>query len=105
LGYAPKFKKLESSQEKEIWPPFVYSDEWILAIGYIRLKFHLSLKEAEGFCLSLVSLICQTQRVPGYTQICRRMKSLKLPSEVLNKRQVTDVVLDTSGLKIYGEGK
>jgi len=33
------------------------------------------------------------------------MKVLELPTELLNKRQVTDIVLDTTGLKVHGEGE
>ena len=43
--------------------------------------------------------------VPCYTQLCRRMKKLSLPKELLDKKKVTDIVLDTTGLKVYGEGE
>jgi hypothetical protein len=33
------------------------------------------------------------------------MKILKLPRELLSKKGVTDIVLDTTGLKVYGEGE
>ena len=33
------------------------------------------------------------------------MKKLVLPSELLDKKNVTDIVLDTTGLKTYGEGE
>ncbi|MCL6756050.1 MAG: hypothetical protein M3A24_02650 [Candidatus Rhabdochlamydia oedothoracis] len=33
------------------------------------------------------------------------MKGLKLPEELLRKEEVTDIVLDTTGLKTYGEGE
>jgi hypothetical protein len=33
------------------------------------------------------------------------MKKLHLPQELLDKRKVTDIVLDTTGLKAYGEGE
>jgi hypothetical protein len=33
------------------------------------------------------------------------MRKLKLPKELLDRKGVTDIVLDTTGLKIYGEGE
>lgn len=42
-------------------------------------------------------------QVPCYTQLCRRMRTLSLSEELLNK--VADIVLDTTGLKIHGEGE
>jgi hypothetical protein len=33
------------------------------------------------------------------------MKKLKLPEELVDKNKVTDIVLDTTGLKVYGEGE
>ncbi len=85
--------------------PFLYSDEFIKAISYIRFKFSLSLRETEGFFGSLVMLMRMVFKIPCYTQICRRMKSLKFPPELLAKRNVTDIVLDTTGLKIHGAGE
>ena len=55
--------------------------------------------------LSLMTIKKSCHKVPCYTQICRRMKKLQLPTELLNKQEVTDIVLDTTGLKAYGEGE
>lgn len=85
--------------------PLLYSDELIKAMIYIRFKFHLSLRETEGFFWSLIALMNVVLRVPCYTQVCRRMKRLLLPQELLAKRNITDIVLDTTGLKVYGEGE
>ncbi|MGH9857187.1 MAG: IS5 family transposase [Acidobacteriota bacterium] len=85
--------------------PFVYADEAIKAMLYIRFKFHLSLRELEGFFISLMEICQRIQKVPCYTQVCRRMKTLSLPQKLLEKRAVTDIVLDTTGLKVYGAGE
>lgn len=84
--------------------PFSYSDDLIRTMCFIRFKFHLSLRETEGFFCSLVGRIEGFIEVPSYTQLCRRMKTLKIPPEWL-KKNVTDIVLDTTGLKVYGEGE
>ncbi len=85
--------------------PYVYSNELIQAVSYLRFKFKISLREAEGLLSSFVVAMRKQLRVPCYTQVCRRMKTLSLPLELLAKHNVTDIVLDTTGLKVYGEGE
>jgi hypothetical protein len=94
---APKSKKNSH--------PFIYADELIKAMLYLRFKFHLTLREVEGFCTSLMEICQKTEKVPCYTQVCRRMKTLILPKKLLEKRNVTDIVLDTTGLKVHGAGE
>jgi hypothetical protein len=103
---SPKvFKAWKAKKQKKNGHPFIYSDELIEAMHYIRFKFHLSLRETEGFFESFAEVLQVETQVPSYTQLCRRMKLLALQAELLNKRGVTDIVLDTTGLKVYGEGE
>jgi hypothetical protein len=103
---SPKaLKNWQAKRHKKNGHPFVYSDLLIQTICYVRFKFRLSLRETEGFISSLVTAMRKQLRIPSYTQICRRMKTLKLPNELMEKRDVTDIVLDTTGLKAYGEGE
>ncbi len=95
----------KAPKSKKNGHPFVYADEAIKAMLYIRFKFHLSLRELEGFFISLMEISQENEKVPSYTQVCRRMKNLSLPQKFLEKKGVTDIVLDTTGLKIYGAGE
>ena len=90
-------------KEKKNGHPFCYSNELIKTMHFIRFK--ISLRETEGFFQSLIAIAKSLIRVPCYTQVCRRMKTLNLPTELLQKRNVTDIALDTTGLKVYGEGE
>lgn len=92
-------------KEKKNGHPFIYGDELIKAMCFIRFKFHLSLRETEGFFLSFINLITKAFKTPCYTQLCRRMKTLSLPNQLLKKRYITDIVIDTTGLKVYGAGE
>lgn len=92
-------------QIKKNGHPFRYSDELIKTMSFVRFKFKLSLRETEGFFQSFVTAIKSLFRTPSYTQVCRRMKTLKLPTELLTKKTITDIALDTTGLKVYGEGE
>lgn len=95
----------KAPRRKKNGHPFVYADEAIKAMLYIRFKLHLSLRELEGFFISLMEISQKAEKVPCYSQVCRRMKSLSLPQKLLSKKGVTDIVLDTSGLKVYGAGE
>lgn len=94
-----------AKKEKKNGHPFVYGDELIKAMCYIRFKFHLTLRETEGFFLSLINCMRICIKAPCYTQLCRRMKKLTLPKHLLKRRHVTDIVIDTTGLKVYGAGE
>lgn len=94
-----------ATKKRKTGRPFVYSDELIKAMHVIRFKFHLSLRETEGFFMSLVAMMKFFSKVPCYTQVCRRMRNLRLPTELIEKKDATDIVLDTTGLKVYGEGE
>jgi hypothetical protein len=85
--------------------PFIYSNDLIKALCYLRFKFRISLRETEGLFSSFVTVTRKRLFVPCYTQVCRRMKTLELPPELLAKRNVTDIVFDTTGLKVHGEGE
>ncbi len=84
--------------QKKAGRPFIYSDEAIKARLIVRFKYQLPLRELDG----LFQFLAQLMDIPN-TQVCRRMRSIQLPEELMNKKKVTDLVLDTTGLKIYGE--
>ena len=76
--------------------------ELCLTIGKV---YNLPLRQTEGFIRSLYEQYGWTLMVPSYTTICRR--SHKLPVSLRSKRNrgITDIVLDSTGLKVYGEGE
>ena len=94
----------KAKKKKKAGRPFTYSDEAIKAMLMVRFKYRLPLRELEGF-FQFLSNLMDIPKVPSYTQICRRMRSIQLPEELMNKRNVTDLVMDTTGLKVYGEGE
>ena len=99
----PNVLKIPTRKRKKNGRPFVYGNQLIKAMSYIRFKFNLSLRETQGFFQSLQGFL--PNQVPCYTQLCRRTKTLKVSRRLLAKRGVTDIVLDASGLKVYGEGE
>jgi hypothetical protein len=71
----------------------------------IRFVFHLPLRALEGFLSSLVLALGVSLYTPSYSQICRRAQFLGKDLKRLTKRKVTDLVIDSTGLKVYGEGE
>lgn len=85
--------------------PQIYSDDAILSALLVRTVYHLPLRSLQGFLNSLVSLLGLSISVPSYTQICRRAKDLGKALKKLSKKQPQDIVFDSTGLKVYGEGE
>ena len=85
--------------------PQVYSDDAILCVLLIRSVYHLPLRALQGFLFSLIGLLGLGILAPSYSQICRRAKDLKKALKKLSNRRPCDVVFDSTGLKVYGEGE
>lgn len=84
--------------------PKVYSDTAIEACLIIRSLFKLPLRSTEGLLEGLLKMIGLKIKVPSYTQLCRRQKNLDLSLQHNIKGRI-HVVVDGTGLKIFGEGE
>lgn len=84
--------------------PRTYADAAIEVALTIRKLFRLPLRQTEGFLVSLFERLGQALSVPDYTTLSRRGRFLlvKLPKR---KKAITDIVIDSSGIKVYGEGE
>ncbi len=84
--------------------PFVYSDTAIETVLTLREVYHLPNRGAEGFVRSLFQKIGIPLPVPDHTTLSRRGRTVRvrLPKKAQGPLHV---VLDSSGLKIYGEGE
>ena len=85
--------------------PRTYSDEAILCALVIRAVFHLPLRALRGFLLWAFSTMQLDLPVPCYTRICRRAANLGQELKSLTKNCPTDIVFDSTGVKVYGEGE
>ena len=87
---------------------YEYSDSCIIMLSTLKSVFRLPFRQLSGFVASLFELMLVDLEVPSYTQICRRQKGLKVPpciSKRLSEGGAVHIVIDSSGLKIYGEGE
>ena len=81
-----------------------YSDSAIQTCLMLRTAFKLALRQAEGLMTSVVELLGCELAVPDHTTVSRR--AIKLPSiaRAALPEGPLHVVIDSSGLKVYGAG-
>jgi len=92
------------SGEKQRGSQFEYSDKAIEIMLTLKEVFHLTNREVEGFVRSLFALMDMRLPVPDHSTLSKRGKTLqvKLPRKATGRM---NLVMDSSGLKIYGEGE
>ena len=83
---------------------FAYSDTAIESVLMVREVFHLTNRGAEGFTLSLFRILEIGLEVPDHTTLSRRGKTIRVRLPKRSKGPL-HLVLDSSGLKVYGEGE
>ena len=84
---------------------FVYSDstiEWMLTM---RVLLRLPLRQTQGFIQSLLDLMGLAVAVPDYSTLSRRHGSLAVVLPSKHPDQPMHLVVDSTGLKVYGEGE
>ena len=85
--------------------PVVYSDMAICCALTLRIVFHLSLRATKGFLGSLICLLNLPLTTPDYSTLSRRQKSVVIPAWTGQNKEPLHVVIDSTGIKIYGEGE
>ena len=85
--------------------PMKYSDQAIQTLLVLKATFNLVYRSLEGFAHSLMALMNLDYEVPDHTQISRRAKTLQIEIPRRARHEPIHVVVDSTGLKIYGEGE
>ena len=90
--------------EKQRGAQFDYSDKAIEIMLTVKEVFHLTNRQTEGFMRSLFAMLKIALPVPDHSTLSKRGKKLKvnLPKKA---NQSLNIVMDSTGLKIYGEGE
>src|SRR5215210_3628444 len=83
----------------------VYSDLAIEICLMVRKVYHLPLRQTEGFMQSFFERMKVELPVPDFTILCRRSAAVCIDLRTDNGKAVTDVTVDSTGLKVYGEGE
>jgi hypothetical protein len=82
-----------------------YSDMMILCALTLRQLYRLPLRATQGLMASLIELAKLEGEAPDYTTLCRRGKTLKVDLGVVKTSQPLNVLIDSTGIKVMGEGE
>jgi hypothetical protein len=85
--------------------PRTYSDTAVEAALVVRAIYRLPLRQTEGLMLSILALLGVRADVMDYTTLSRRSQSLDVEFPTYGVGQALHVLVDASGVKVYGEGE
>ena len=71
----------------------------------LRKLFDLGLRQSQGLVRSLFVLMDLDLKAPNYSTLSRRQAALQIELPVRSKEEPIHLVVDSSGLKIFGEGE
>lgn len=87
---------------------FRYSEQCIQAALALKAVFRLAFRQTQGLIQSLLDAMKMELQVPSYTQLCRRQAGINAFTPPTPPRDMVSepiyIVLDGTGLKVYGEG-
>jgi hypothetical protein len=77
----------------------------ILCALTLREVYHLPLRATEGLVSSVLRLLKVDLPAPDYSTLCRRARHLEVKLSASTRREPLHLVVDSTGLKLYGEGE
>ena len=83
----------------------IYSDLAIQLMATMQALFGLAGRQTEGFLESLFALMEITVAVPDHSTLSRRIGKLKVELPVVPTSEALHLVVDSTGVKVYGEGE
>ena len=100
-------KKPRRGEKRRPGAQMTYSDVAIRSMLTLKAIFHLPLRATEGFARSVVEFMGLATKLPtpDYTTISRRGKRLEVDLHVPHTREPLHLLVDSTGLKLYGEGE
>lgn len=86
---------------------YTYSDQAIEMALTLRRLLHLPLRQTQGFVESLLVLmgLDKSLEAPTYSTLSRRQARLTVDIPVQPTKEPMHLVVDSTGLKVYGEGE
>ena len=94
-----------ANEESKVGHPFVYSDIAIESLLVLRELFRLPYRQTEGLGRSLAQLMQVEVSIPDYTSLAKRAAKMEVSLGVSGRTGAIDVVVDSTGLKVFGEGE
>jgi hypothetical protein len=82
-----------------------YTDLAIETMATVQAIFRLAGRQTQGFLQSLFELMKLNLPVPDHSTLSRRRRSLEISLPVRNLSKSVHLVIDSTGVKVYGEGE
>ena len=82
-----------------------FTKEVIIAGLIIKTVYNLRFRALQGFFASILRLLQLDLKVPHYSLFCKRAKEASSELPKLSKRRPVEILIDSSGLKVRGEGE
>jgi hypothetical protein len=82
-----------------------YTDSAVECCLLLREVYHLPLRATQGLVRSVLRLLSLTLPAPDYSTLSRRARRLHLSLSSHSTKRIKHLVIDSSGLKVYGEGE
>jgi IS5 family transposase len=95
----------QNMRDGQLGAPTTYSDLAIQALLTLKAVFCLPLRQTQGFAQSVLQLMASDLPIPNYSTLSRRAAGLAVALPRRTKDEPLHVVIDSTGLKIYGEGE
>jgi hypothetical protein len=94
-----------ANDDSKVGRPFVYSDVAIECLLALRELFRLPYRQTEGLGRSLARLMHVDIPIPDFTSLAKRAANLNIALSVADRTGPVDIVVDSTGLKVFGEGE
>ena len=94
-----------TNDQPKVGHPFVYSDTAIESLLMLRELFRLPYRQTEGLGRSLAKLMQVDVAIPDFTSLAGRAAKLEIALNVADRKGPIEVVVDSTGLKVFGEGE
>jgi len=96
---------LHENKGNKLGRPFTYSDLAVESLLTIREFFRTTYRATEGFGISLAKLLNADVAIPDFTSLAKRAAKLGIDIDVTKYHGKINVVVDSTGLKVFGEGE
>lgn len=83
----------------------LYTDQTLSTFLMLKGIFSLSLRATQGLLDSLFELMNVPLCAPDYSGVSKRARLVKVAYRHPSKGTITDLVIDSTGLKVFGEGE
>jgi hypothetical protein len=83
----------------------VYSDLAIQTMATVKAVYRLAGRQCQGFLESIFKLMGIELAVPAHSTLSRRLGQLSIELPIVPREGACHVVVDSTGVKVYGEGE